>query len=115
MRKNLFKKVLALTLASTMAFSMAGCGSKGGSSDAKNDDGTITLNTMLQAGHYQLEEIDCSNGYLLKLMKKKIQVLRLRQKLWIQKLTRQRLTLNLPETQKESTYSIGGVQVQQRS
>ena len=27
MRKNLFKKVLALTLASTMAFSMAGCGS----------------------------------------------------------------------------------------
>ena len=65
MRKNLFKKVLALTLASTMAFSMAGCGSKGGSSDAKNDDGTITLNTMLQAGHYQLEEIDCSEGYLL--------------------------------------------------
>ena len=48
MRKNLFKKVLALTLASTMAFSMAGCGSKGGSSDAKNDDGTITLNVWHQ-------------------------------------------------------------------
>ena len=30
-----------------------------------HEDGTITLNTMLQAGHYQLEEIDCSNGYLL--------------------------------------------------
>lgn len=48
MRKNLFKKVLALTLASTMALSMAGCGSKGGSSDAKNDDGTITLNVWHQ-------------------------------------------------------------------
>ena len=48
MRKNLFKKVLALTLASTMAFSMAGCGSKGGSSDAKNDDGTITLVPKIQ-------------------------------------------------------------------
>ncbi|RHR33820.1 extracellular solute-binding protein [Eubacterium sp. AF19-12LB] len=31
-----------------MAFSMAGCGSKGGSSDAKNDDGTITLNVWHQ-------------------------------------------------------------------
>lgn len=30
-----------------------------------HEDGTITLNTMLQAGHYQLEEIDCSEGYLL--------------------------------------------------
>ena len=106
MRKNLFKKVLALTLASTMAFSMAGCGSKGGSSDAKNDDGTITLNVWHQWSNDKRQ---------LKLTKKKIQVLRLRQKLWIQKLTRQRLTLNLPETQKESTYSIGGVQVQQRS
>ena len=48
MRKNLFKKVLALTLATTMEFSMAGCGSKGGSSDAKNDDGTITLNVWHQ-------------------------------------------------------------------
>ena len=48
MRKNLFKKVLALTLASTMALSKAGCGSKGGSSDAKNDDGTITLNVWHQ-------------------------------------------------------------------
>ena len=48
MRKNLFKKVLALTLASTIALSMTGCGSKGGSSDAKNDDGTITLNVWHQ-------------------------------------------------------------------
>ena len=32
MRKNFFKKVLAVTLASTMAFSMAGCGN----SDSKN-------------------------------------------------------------------------------
>ena len=48
MRKRFFKKALALTLASTMAFSMAGCGSKGGSSDAKNDDGTITLNVWHQ-------------------------------------------------------------------
>ena len=31
-----------------MALSMAGCGSKGGSSDAKNDDGTITLNVWHQ-------------------------------------------------------------------
>lgn len=114
MRKNLFKKVLALTLASTMAFSMAGCGSKGGSSDAKNDDGTITLNVGI-SGQMILMNLRANMKRQLKLMKKKIQVLRLRQKLWIQKLTRQRLTLNLPETQKESTYSIGGVQVQQRS
>lgn len=30
-----------------------------------HEDGTITLNTMLQAGHYQLEEINCSDDYLL--------------------------------------------------
>lgn len=30
-----------------------------------HEDGTITLNTMLQAGHYQLEEIACSEDYVL--------------------------------------------------
>ena len=44
MRKNLFKKVLAVTLASTMAFSMVGCGNSDSKSEGKKDDGTITLN-----------------------------------------------------------------------
>lgn len=46
MRKNLFKKVLAVTLASTMAFSMVGCGNSDSKSEGKKDDGTITLNVM---------------------------------------------------------------------
>ena len=48
MRKNLFKKVLAVTLASTMAFSMVGCGNSDSKSEGKKDDGTITLNVWHQ-------------------------------------------------------------------
>ena len=49
MRKKFFKKALALTLASTMAFSMVGCGSSSkDSSEGKSDDGTITLNVWHQ-------------------------------------------------------------------
>ena len=48
MRKNLFKKVLAVTLASTMAFSMLGCGNSDSKSEGKKDDGTITLNVWHQ-------------------------------------------------------------------
>ena len=48
MRKRFFKKALALTLASTMAFSMVGCGSSKDSSKGKSDDGTITLNVWHQ-------------------------------------------------------------------
>ena len=48
MRKNFFKKVLAVTLASTMAFSMVGCGNSDSKSEGKKDDGTITLNVWHQ-------------------------------------------------------------------
>ena len=48
MRKRFFKKALALTLASTMAFSMVGCGSSKDSSEGKSNDGTITLNVWHQ-------------------------------------------------------------------
>ena len=30
-----------------------------------HDDGTITLNTKLKIGHYQLEEIEAPDGYVL--------------------------------------------------
>ena len=50
MRKNFLKKVLAVTLASTMAFSMVGCGSSDSKSkdEGKKSDGTITLNVWHQ-------------------------------------------------------------------
>ena len=104
MRKNLFKKVLALTLASTMAFSMAGCGSKGGSSDAKNDDGTITLNVWHQWSN-DTNELKSKYEEAVKAYEKENSGVKIKTE-----------TLDTySETQKESTYSIGGVQVQQRS
>ena len=50
MRKNFLKKVLAVTLASTMAFSMVGCGNSDSKSKKKKkkSDGTITLNVWHQ-------------------------------------------------------------------
>ena len=43
MRKRFFKKALALTLASTMAFSMVGCGSsKSDSADSKKEESAKT-------------------------------------------------------------------------
>ena len=58
MRKNFFKKVLAVTLASTMAFSMVGCGNSDSKSEGKKDDGTITLNVWHQCQMTQMTKVD---------------------------------------------------------
>ena len=114
MRKNFFKKVLAVTLASTMAFSMVGCGNSDSKSEGKKDDGTITLNVWHQWSN-DTNELKGRYEEAVKAYEKDNPNVKSKQKHWILKLTRQRLMQSLQEMQRALMYSTGGVQVQLRN